>query len=94
LREALLLRAREVREEQVIGVTLDVASGQSIRTPPIALGTVQVRNLRITFGDVSIFEHWKLTREPTLLIGMDVIGTLEGFVIDYARKELYLRARR
>ena len=94
LRDALLLRRREAEDADVIGVTLDVAQGQRIRVPPIAIGSVQVRNLHITFGEISIFAHWRLTRDPTLLIGMDVIGTLETFVIDYSRRELYLRARR
>jgi predicted aspartyl protease len=94
LREALLLRARDVQDADVIGVTLDVAQGESIRIPPLAWGGVEVRNLRITFGEMSIFEHWRLTREPALLIGMDVIGTLETFIIDYQRRELFLRAGR
>lgn len=94
LREALLLRRRQVEDADVIGVTLDVAQGERIRVPPISMGGVQVHNLHITFGDVQIFEHWKLTREPALLIGMDVIGTLQAFVIDYPRRELYLRPRR
>jgi predicted aspartyl protease len=91
--EALLLKRREKHDADVIGVTLDVAEGESIRTPPIALGTVEVRNLHITFGEMAIFEHWRLTREPALLLGMDVIGTLETFIIDYPRRELLLRAR-
>src|SRR5262245_52337358 len=93
LREALLLKSREVHDADVIGVTLDVAQGESIRTPPIALGGVEIRNLHVTFGEMAIFEHWQLTREPALLIGMDVLGTLETFVIDYPRRELQLRAR-
>jgi predicted aspartyl protease len=94
LRDALLLRRRKAEDTDVIGVTLDVAQGQRIRVPPIAMGGVQVRNLHITFGEISIFSHWRLTRDPAMLIGMDVIGTLETFVIDYSRRELYLRAGR
>ena len=93
LREALLLRNREAQDTQIVGVTLDVAPGKSISIPPIWLGTIQVRNLHITFGDMPIFEYWHLTRKPALLIGMDVIGSLDTFVIDYKRRELYLRAR-
>lgn len=93
LREALLLRRREAQDADVIGVTLDVAQGERIRVPPIAMGAVQVRNLHITFGEIAIFSHWKLNRDPAMLIGMDVIGTLEAFAIDYPRRELYLRAR-
>jgi len=94
LREALLLRRREVQDSDIIGVTLDVTEGEGIRIPPLTWGGVVVRNLRITFGEMAIFEHWHLTREPAMLIGMDVIGTLGTFVIDYPRREIYLRARR
>ncbi|MET0659832.1 MAG: retroviral-like aspartic protease family protein [Steroidobacteraceae bacterium] len=94
LREALLLRHRAVQDADIIGVTLDVAQGESIATPPIALGDVEIRNLRITFGDMFIFDHWQLNREPALLIGMDIIASLETFVIDYKRREVHLRARR
>ncbi|HMN44124.1 MAG TPA: aspartyl protease family protein [Povalibacter sp.] len=94
LRDALLLRKRESQDASVIGVTLDVSYGQRIRVPPVVIGDVQVRNLYITFGEMPIFAHWKLTRDPAMLIGMDVIGTLETFAIDYPRRELYLRPRR
>ncbi len=94
LRDALLLRKREATDTSVIGVTLDVAYGQRIRVPPLSIGEVQVRNLHITFGEMPIFTHWKLTRDPAMLIGMDVIGTLETFAIDYPRREVYLRPRR
>jgi hypothetical protein len=42
---------------------------------------------------MQIFEHWHMAREPTLLIGMDVLGLLDVFVIDYRRHELQLRTR-
>jgi predicted aspartyl protease len=93
LREALVLRNRQATDTDIVGVTLDVAPGKSIGIPPIWLGTIQVRNLHITFGDMPIFEYWHLTQKPTLLIGMDVIGSLDTFVIDYKRRELYLRAK-
>jgi len=94
LREALLRRAREARAEDIVGVTLDVAQGTSLAVPPLTLGNIVVRNMRINFGGMYIFEHWKLTQEPVLVIGMDVIGTLESFIIDYKLHELQLRARR
>jgi hypothetical protein len=40
-----------------------------------------------------IFEHWHLIKEPALLIGMDAIGLLDVFIIDYRRHELQLRTR-
>jgi predicted aspartyl protease len=93
LREALLRRQRESLDEKIVGVTLDVADGQSIAVPPITLGGVSVRNARIVFGDMFIFDKWDLADTPALLIGMDVIGTLDVLVIDYKRRELQVRTR-
>jgi hypothetical protein len=40
-----------------------------------------------------IFGHWHLTKEPAVLIGMDVLGLLDTFIIDYRRHELQFRMR-
>lgn len=94
LREALLKRAREGKQEDIVGVTLDVATGQSIAVPPIAIEDLTLRNVQITFAEPYIFEQWKLAREPAMLVGMDVIGSLGVVVIDYRMGELQLRTRR
>jgi len=94
LLEALVRRGREATDQAIIGVTMDIAHGKSIPVPPIALGGIEVRNMRVTFGDMYIFEQWKMTREPAMLIGMDVIGTLDTLIIDYKMRELQMRARR
>jgi len=94
LREALLKRAREGRDENIVGVTLDVAQGQSIAVPPIAIGDLLIRNVLITFADTYIFDQWKLTREPAMMVGMDVIGSLDTLIIDYKLQEMQIRPRR
>jgi hypothetical protein len=53
-----------------------------------------IRNARITFADTVIFEQWKLAHEPAVLIGMNVIGSLEALVIDYKMQELQIHARK
>lgn len=95
LRVALerLERAHDPQPDQVVGATLDVQEATRLRTPPIHLGGAAVRNGRITFGDMYIFEHWRLEREPAMLIGMDVLGLLDVLVIDYRRRELHLLLR-
>jgi hypothetical protein len=47
----------------------------------------------MTFGDMHIFEHWKMTNKPAVLIGMDVLGLLDTLIIDYKRGELQVRVR-
>ena len=49
--------------------------------------------VRVTFTDTAIFQHWELTTEPALLLGMDVLGLLDVLVIDYRTKELHVRFR-
>jgi predicted aspartyl protease len=98
LRLALAERRRrgiqEGKLDQVVGSTLDVQVGTRLDTPSISLGSIIVRNPPITFADFEIFKHWKMTNEPTMLIGMDVIGLLDRLIIDYRRKELQVRLPR
>jgi predicted aspartyl protease len=80
--------------DEVTGATLDVQTGNRVSTPSLAMGDVLVRNAGMTFADFAIFQHWKLTDEPALLVGMDVLGLLDTLIIDYRRKELQVKLRR
>src|SRR5262245_6897939 len=93
LREALAKRARSGANTNIVGVTLDVQQGESFAAPPVNIADISIRGMMVTFGDIHIFEAWNMTKEPALLIGMDIIGVLESLVIDYKRKELLLRLR-
>jgi Aspartyl protease len=85
---------REATPDDVTGATLDVQVGSRVATPSLALGEILVRNPAMTFADFAIFEHWKMTKEPAMLIGMDVLGLLDTLIIDYRRKELQVKLRR
>jgi predicted aspartyl protease len=93
LRTALNRSSSNAIQEEIIGVTLDVERGDNIRTPPIAFGKATITGARVTFTDTSIFTHWELTNEPAVLLGMDVLGTLDILVIDYKMQELHVRFR-
>lgn len=79
--------------DEITGATLDVQSGESSDSPPIQFGAMQIRGARITFGDMHIFEHWRLTAEPAMLIGMDALGLVDTLIIDYRRRELQIKPR-
>ncbi|HEX4972868.1 MAG TPA: retropepsin-like aspartic protease [Steroidobacteraceae bacterium] len=93
LRTALNRRQRNWEQEEIIGVTLDVEKGDSIPTPAIKFGRATISGVRVTFTDTAIFDHWGLTKEPALLLGMDVLGLLDVLVIDYKTQELHVRFR-
>jgi predicted aspartyl protease len=77
--------------DEIIGATLDRQEGEGQAAPPIRIGSITIRAAHVTFGDMHIFEYWKLTDEPALLIGMDAIGQLDTLIIDYRRHELQLK---
>lgn len=93
LHEALAKRKRKGVENTIIGVTLDAQKGETVLTPAVELGDLTLRGMHVTFGDMYIFDAWKMTDKPALLIGMDIIGLLDVLIIDYKRRELHLRTR-
>jgi hypothetical protein len=101
LRQALERRSPQPRSrpDKIMGVTTDVQEGNEARTPPLLMatvsheGNVEIRYRDVTFGDMHIFEHWHLTSEPVMLIGMDALGLLDTLIIDYRRHELQVRMR-
>lgn len=94
LRTALARRGlKDVTKEEIEGVTLDVAHGDMMRAPPIEIGSVKFTGVYVTYGDMYIFDRWGLSRDPTLVLGMDVLGTVDVLIIDYRLRELQVRLR-
>jgi predicted aspartyl protease len=94
LRQALLRHPpRNARHEDIIGVSLDVQTGDNLPLPDIDFGRLRVEGVRITFGDMYLFQHWKLTDQPTLTLGMDLLASFDVLIIDYDRHELQIRPR-
>lgn len=79
--------------DTIVGATADEQQGEGHAPPAIVLGDISIRTRHMTFGDMQIFEHWKMTKEPAVLIGMDVLGLLDVLILDYRRGELQVRMR-
>lgn len=95
LREALARRRGEKDpfDDAIIGVTEEVQPAARVRIPSIVAGQLIVRGAEIRFADLHIFEHWNLTRQPALLVGMDVLGRLDTLILDYRRGEMHVKTR-
>jgi hypothetical protein len=87
------LRAKDILADEITGATLDVQRGDRVMTPPIMLGDVMIREAHITTGDLHIFQHWQMIKDPVILIGMDVLGLFDTLIIDYRRRELQVLMR-
>jgi Aspartyl protease len=92
LRDALVGRHSHGRlpEDEITGATLAVQRGDRVPMPSIDIGGLRIRPTSITAGDLFIFQHWKMTTEPALLIGMDVLGRFDTLIIDYRRREMQI----
>jgi predicted aspartyl protease len=95
LKEALSRQWQRRKEtyDLITGATGATQAGRGMPISPIELGDIQIRAAHVTFGEMDIFRHWSQKDEPTILIGMDILGLVETLVIDYRRKELHIRVR-
>jgi hypothetical protein len=94
-RDALLERRRQdPTAETIMDVTDTKQSAEGYRIAPIFIGeTIRINMPRMIFADLSVFQVWGMTGEPTLLVGMDALGLLDTLIIDYRRAELHVRMR-
>jgi predicted aspartyl protease len=95
LREALMRHPpRDAKKAQIVGVTLDVQSGDNVAAPQIEMGGLTINGVHIVFGDMYLFQHWHMTDKPVLLLGMDLLGSFDTLIIDYRLHELQIRLTR
>jgi predicted aspartyl protease len=88
---ALKQRVGDSSNTDIVGVTLDIEHGYRARMPTIYLQAIEVRGAALNFGDVYIFQHWRMTNEPSIMLGMDVLGVMDEIIIDYRTHELHIR---
>jgi hypothetical protein len=80
--------ATRTRVNGVVDATQTVQNGTLRSIPSMQLGVATLNNLSVTFGDFPVFKIWGLEGRPALLLGMDVLGTLADFSINYGKAEL------
>ena len=78
---------------EVVGATDARQQGEREVVRSVTMGDLKIANLIVTFGDFHIFELWDLQRKPAIVIGMDMIGTLDTFAVDYLRDEIQIKVR-
>lgn len=71
------------------GAPLILSSSMFI--PEIEMGDVRIDGVNAYLGDFHIFDLWGLRDEPTLLVGMDVLGKASAMAIDYSTGRVYFR---
>lgn len=78
---------------RVYGVTKQVRPGNVHVAPTVDLGAIRIGNAVLVFGDFPIFKVWRLTEHPAIILGMDVLGTVDAFSIDFRHAQLGVAPR-
>jgi predicted aspartyl protease len=73
------------------GATRQVLNGQWVSLPTVDFMGLKTTNLTVAAADAPIFSIWDLQDTPTMLVGMDVLSSLDTLVIDYRRRQVHLR---
>lgn len=77
----------------VYGATQQVGAGKLQLAPLIDLGAVKIGGVALVFGDFRIFQAWGMTDRPAMILGMDVLGTVNAFAIDFRHEEIAIDSR-
>ncbi len=77
-------------QRQVFAATSQAVYGNILSVPPVTLGSIDVGNLRVVFGDFEVFRMWGADQAPAIVLGMDVLGASQALMVDYRRRELRL----
>jgi len=80
-------------QAKVYGVTKQVSPGNVQVAPTVDLGAIRIGNAVLVYGDFPIFEVWGLTKRPVIILGMDVLGTVDAFSIDFRHAEIGVAPR-
>jgi predicted aspartyl protease len=94
--EALKLQneaADPARRIQVYAATSQPVFGHVITAPTLRMRGIEVANLSVVFGPFEVFRMWEVEDEPALLVGMDVLGSTNGMMIDFQRNQVKLLPR-
>jgi len=87
-----LLTGRETSGEprtttQIMSVTGRTMTVELDEIAEANIGGITIRHLPLAFAKLPIFDHFGLTHQPALLLGMDVLSRCERVSVDLRRQE-------
>ena len=70
----------------LISATGQTAMGQFAPLPTLRLGGMQINDVLGVFAQLHIFDLWKLSDRPAILIGVDVLRHFRDVTLDFGRR--------
>lgn len=93
LRAALHIEDSPGRAEPVTvvyGATKQVEVGRMAVSPVIAVGPLRIAGVELIYGSFHIFKVWNLENRPAIILGMDVLGSVDALGFDFRRQDLFV----
>lgn len=72
----------------VISVTGDVIAAQVAVVKTLTVGPMTVRDVPIIFADVAPFDALKLSEQPAMFLGMQILRLFDSVAIDFGLREV------
>ena len=97
LQKAMKLHEQPGRLEpvaSVYGATQQIEPGLIVHSPDITIGPLRVEGVDLIYGNFHIFKLWGLEHTPAIILGMDVLGTVNALGFDFRRHDLYVSTAR
>lgn len=74
----------------VIGTTGQSVTGELAILRSVQLGSVTLFDLPVIFCDLHVFSLWRLTEDPGLIFGADMLRLFERVTVDFPRRQVIL----
>jgi predicted aspartyl protease len=75
-------------EAALISATGQRATGRFAILPRLKLGGLNIAGLGTVFAPLHIFNLWDLAKQPSILIGIDVMSQFDAIELDYGRRRI------
>ena len=74
----------------VYGTTEEIEAGEISLAPAISIGSLRITDVAVVYGDFHIFKVWDMQKQPAMILGMDVLGTVAALNIDFKNQNVYV----
>ena len=72
----------------VLSATSQTATGELGSVPQLRVGGMSINGLTAVFADLHVFDIWGLSRQPSLMLGIDILRRFNAVELNYARREV------
>jgi Aspartyl protease len=76
---------------QLITAAGEMTLGQFRIAPSVTLGDLRMTNVPLAFGDVHIFDLWRLNERPAILLGADILRLFSRVELDFGAGRVLFR---